>query len=101
MEVHEQSDNIITRLFKAKYYPHDDFMESRVGRNPSYMSHSTWSFKHVVRGGYKWSIVTNNNIPLWDHSWLGDKSFISNQSDHDLELKNLTMVDSMFNQTRI
>lgn len=76
-------------------------MESRIGQNPSYIWHSTWSFKHVVKRGYKWCIETGSNIPLWDHNQLGVMSFISNQSDHDLKLKDLKMVDLMFDQTRI
>lgn len=50
------SGNLITRLFKAKYFPNCDFFESSIGHNSYYVCRSIWSSKFVVGGGYKWSI---------------------------------------------
>ncbi|CAJ2636114.1 unnamed protein product [Trifolium pratense] len=66
--------NLITRLFKAKYFPRSDFLSSSIGHNPSYVWRSIWSAKFIVRGGYKWSIGTGYDIPVWDNRWVSDGS---------------------------
>ncbi|CAJ2637113.1 unnamed protein product [Trifolium pratense] len=64
--------NLITKFFKAKYFPKSDFLDSSIGHNPSYVWRSIWSAKFIVRGGYKWSIGTGNHIPVWNHKWSLD-----------------------------
>ncbi|GAU17355.1 hypothetical protein TSUD_232310 [Trifolium subterraneum] len=43
-------DTLVAKLFKAKYFPHSDFLESSIGHNPSYVWRSIWSSKFVVKG---------------------------------------------------
>ncbi|XP_058783721.1 uncharacterized mitochondrial protein AtMg00310-like [Vicia villosa] len=71
-------DNLVSRLYKARYFPNCDFLESAIGHNPSYVWRSIWSSKFVVRGGYRWSIGSGENISVWDHKWLYDSSSLVN-----------------------
>jgi hypothetical protein len=49
---------LITKLFKAKYFPNSDFFGSSIGHNPSYVWRSIWSAKIIVQEGCKWNIGT-------------------------------------------
>ncbi|KAK2456657.1 hypothetical protein QL285_004005 [Trifolium repens] len=93
-------DNLITRLFKVKYYPNSDFLNSSIGHNPSYVWRSIWSAKFVVRNGYKWSIGPGFDIPLWNQKWLSDGSDLQPPFNLDLELLNMTVSDMMVTNGR-
>ncbi|CAJ2643989.1 unnamed protein product [Trifolium pratense] len=85
--------NLITRLFKAKYFPNSDFLSSSIGHNPSYVWRSIWSAKFVVRTGYKWSIGTGHNIPIWDSRWLSDGSILSQPTNMHVNLADMRVSD--------
>ncbi|MCI04262.1 RNA-directed DNA polymerase (Reverse transcriptase) [Trifolium medium] len=70
-------DNLISKLFKAKYFPRSDFLNSSIGHNPSYVWWSIWSAKFIVRGGYKWSIRAGTTIPVWGQNWTADGSVLT------------------------
>ncbi|CAJ2645584.1 unnamed protein product [Trifolium pratense] len=85
--------NLITRLFKAKYFPRSDFLRSSIGHNPSYVWRSIWSAKFIVRGGYKWSIGTGYDIPVWDNRWVSDGSVFTRPLQLDPMLSYLNVSD--------
>jgi hypothetical protein len=39
-----KSESLITKLFKARYFPNCDFVEANIGHNPSYVWRSIWKF---------------------------------------------------------
>jgi len=55
------SESLVTRLFKARYFSKSDFLECNIGHNPSYVWPSIWSAKFVVCKGHKWCIDTGHN----------------------------------------
>jgi hypothetical protein len=63
-------NTLITKMFKARYFPNCDFFEASIGHNPSYVWRSIWSSKSVIKGGSRWSIGTGENINIWDQNWL-------------------------------
>jgi len=64
--------NIVTRLFKAKYFNKCDFLDSKIGHNPSYVWRNIWGAKRVVSEGYKWIIGLGIDICVWDQRLLMD-----------------------------
>jgi len=75
------AERLVSRLFKARYFPHTDFLNSRIGVNPSYVWRSIFSAKMVVQQGARWRIRTGANIPLFSVPWLKDgRSFTTNCS---------------------
>ena len=64
------SDALITKLLKAKYYPHSDFFSASLGHNPSYVWRSLWNTRDFIKRDLKWSIGTGENISevqaMWD-----------------------------------
>jgi hypothetical protein len=86
-------DALVTKLFKAKYFPRSDFLESSIGHNPSYVWRNIWSSKFVVKGGHHWNIGSGHNISFWDHNWLSDGTNINKPENLDPELSHITVAD--------
>ncbi|GAU35225.1 hypothetical protein TSUD_205010 [Trifolium subterraneum] len=85
--------SLITRLFKARYFPRSDFLQSNIGHNPSYVWRSIWSAKFIVRDGHKWSIGSGHNISIWDQKWLVNGAVISKPPNLAEELHHLNVSD--------
>ncbi|GAU38127.1 hypothetical protein TSUD_318140 [Trifolium subterraneum] len=60
---------------------------------PSYVWRSIWSAKFVVTNGYKWSIGTGHNIPLWGSRWITDGSILTIPNNADVNLSDMRVVD--------
>lgn len=63
---------LVTRVFKAKYFPQGDFLDDNIGHNPSYAWRSIWMSKSLVRDGICWCIGGGENIPVSNTPWLCD-----------------------------
>ena len=83
-------NNLVTKLFKAKCFPHNDFLESNVGHNPSFVWRNIWNAKSVVHSGYMWNIGSCHNI-LWEQNWLGDSTCLRKPNDIHPDLEYLTI----------
>jgi len=46
-------DTIVSRVFKAKYFPKGNFVDTKLGHNPSYVWRSIHASHVIVRGGLK------------------------------------------------
>ena len=44
--------SLLTRIFKAKYFPRRDFLEAHIGHNPSFTWRSIWSSQNLIKLGY-------------------------------------------------
>lgn len=60
-----QLDAMVTRFFKAKYFPRE-FLEAFRGSNPSYVWHSIWSSKPLLVERNRWSIGDGSQIHVWN-----------------------------------
>ncbi|PNX70610.1 ribonuclease H, partial [Trifolium pratense] len=65
-------NNLISHLFKARYFPRSDFLGANIGHNPSYVWRSIWSTKALIREGSRWCIGDGSSIPICAENWLGD-----------------------------
>ena len=44
-------NSLVARVYKAKYFPHDDILNSKKGNNPSYVWRSIHNSLDVIRKG--------------------------------------------------
>ncbi|KAL0310472.1 UNVERIFIED_CONTAM: putative mitochondrial protein [Sesamum calycinum] len=58
-------DSLLSRVLRARYFPHGQVLEASVGRNPSFTWRSILASQHVVRGGFRWCI--GNGRIVRDH----------------------------------
>jgi len=98
-----QVDNtsLVSRLFKARYFPQCDFLSSRLGANPSYVWRSVFSAKMVVKQGARWRIGSGASIPLIGAPWLKDGCSLSTQSPLYVALAHVKVQDIIEPSTKV
>ncbi|CAN1814412.1 Putative ribonuclease H protein At1g65750 [Linum perenne] len=93
-------DSLVTKIFKAKYFPKVDFLSATLRSNPSFAWHSILKTQSMLRNGFRWRIGDGKNISVWKDPWLkeDDRSYIVSPVVQDLE--NLRVADLWIPGTR-
>ncbi|XP_019179768.1 PREDICTED: uncharacterized protein LOC109174976 [Ipomoea nil] len=66
------TDSLVSRVYKARYYPNSNFPEETLGGNPSYCWRSIMAAKQLVCNGVRRRIETGTTTLIWEHPWLQD-----------------------------
>jgi len=74
-------DTIVTRIYKAKYFPKTDFLGACLGHSPSYIWRSIIASQVLVRGGQRWRIGNGKSNAIWTDPWLREdgNSYVSSE----------------------
>lgn len=59
-----------SRILKARYFPHTEFLNAPVGCRPSYVWRSIWGSRWVIEKGSKWIIGDGSGVNIWKDPWL-------------------------------
>ncbi|XP_060964770.1 uncharacterized protein LOC133033724 [Cannabis sativa] len=78
--VHESA--LVTRVFKARYFPKSSFLAAPLGNNPSYVWRSLFETKNLMLAGVRKSIASGLQTPILDVPWLPHEDCPFVQSDH-------------------
>jgi len=62
--------SLVSRIFKARYFPNNNFMPASLGHNPSYVWRSILKACFIVRGGAQWRIGSGASIPIINEPWM-------------------------------
>jgi ribonuclease HI len=90
------NDSLVSRIFKARYFPHGTYLTASLGHNPSYVWRSILQARFIVRGGARWCIGTGASIPLLNEPWLSEGGCI--EGDYDVQqLSAGPLVQSLIN----
>ncbi|KAL8113768.1 hypothetical protein AgCh_020895 [Apium graveolens] len=83
---------------KARYFPHTDFLNAKLGKNPSYMWRSIITAQDVVRKGCRRSIGTGKDTFVWKIPWLSciENGYVTIHMP--IELENIRVCDLMEEQ---
>lgn len=54
--------SLVAKIYKAKYYPHGDVFNSKLGSNPSYAWRSIFHSLEMIRKGTCWRVGTGRSI---------------------------------------
>ncbi|KAL8098499.1 hypothetical protein AgCh_031317 [Apium graveolens] len=65
-------ESLVARLYKARYYADSDFLNSKLGSNPSFIWRSISESKEVISAGSCWRIGTGTEIDILKQPWLND-----------------------------
>lgn len=65
-------DAIVSKIFKAKYFPNGDFLLAQLGHNLNFTWCSIWYSLSVLEKGCQWKIRTCCGIGVWKDPWLRD-----------------------------
>ena len=63
-------NSLVAQLYKAKYYPHGDVSNAKLGSSPSYTWRSIFNGLEVVRRGTWWRVGSGERIFIGEDKWL-------------------------------
>lgn len=66
----QQPSTLVSRLFKARYYPSSSFMLACKGSSPSYIWTSILAAKEFLCQSLVWRIGDGATVRVWEDSWL-------------------------------
>lgn len=69
-------NSLITRVFKAKYFLNDNFLNSQLGNSSSYVWKSIWAARGVLEKGLSWKVGTGLNISINYDAWIPDATIL-------------------------
>uniref|UniRef100_A0A803QJD1 Reverse transcriptase domain-containing protein n=1 Tax=Cannabis sativa TaxID=3483 RepID=A0A803QJD1_CANSA len=64
--------SLVSRIYKARYYPNGSFLSATLGHNPSFIWRSLLEAKDLVRSGARRSIGGGNSVSILFDPWLLD-----------------------------
>jgi hypothetical protein len=68
--------SLVSRIFKARYFPNNSYLTATIGHNPSYVWRSILRARFIVCGGARWSIGSGMTIHILGAPWLSNGEFI-------------------------
>ncbi|XP_057251673.1 uncharacterized mitochondrial protein AtMg00310-like [Beta vulgaris subsp. vulgaris] len=72
-------ESLLSRVMSAKYYPHGDVCQARLGYSHSYSWRSIWGAKSLVLEGLIWRVGDGTKIDIWSAPWVGVKKVDSSR----------------------
>lgn len=63
-------NSLCSRIIKARYYPKSDFLNAKLGCNPSFAWRSILSSKSLVEAGARRRIGNGQDTRIWGVPWL-------------------------------
>ena len=64
------TNSLVSRLIKARYYPHTNFLEAPLGHNPSVVWRSIWKARSIIDTDIIWRFGNGMNINVWQDPWI-------------------------------
>jgi ribonuclease HI len=93
--------SLVAKIFKEKYHPGEDFLESGLGRRPSFAWRSIWNAKKLLQQGLIWRVGDGSSIHIWHDRWIPKPSTYTIQSpirclDNEATVKELIDADTLW-----
>ncbi|KAA3488883.1 reverse transcriptase [Gossypium australe] len=64
-------DSLVAQVFKGKYFPENNFLDTRLGNSCSYVWRSIWATRNVLRKGLLWRVeLINCNNREWNRELI-------------------------------
>ncbi|KAL9443800.1 hypothetical protein AB3S75_017056 [Citrus x aurantiifolia] len=63
-------DSLVAQVLKARYYRHTDFMEVKVGSNPSFIWRSILRGREILQQGTRWRVGRGDKIQIMTSNWI-------------------------------
>uniref|UniRef100_A0A803R596 Reverse transcriptase zinc-binding domain-containing protein n=1 Tax=Cannabis sativa TaxID=3483 RepID=A0A803R596_CANSA len=86
-------DSLVSKVFKARYYPQGDYLSAELGSNPSFIWSSIFAAKDTVKLGLRKGIGSGLIVQITTDPWL--PSLDNNSNSQCPGLENFT-VNSLF-----
>lgn len=66
-------NSLLARVMKAKYYPHQGFLEARLGGRPSFAWRSILNSRELLQEGLIWQVGNGESIHIWHDPWVSNQ----------------------------
>lgn len=91
----QEKDSMLHKIYKAKYFPKVNFLESTLGNNPSYAFRDILEAKNLLIQGCRWRIGDGKSVKIWKDNWIpGHQALHKELSNMEIEVNEDT-VDSL------
>ncbi|CAN1844657.1 Putative ribonuclease H protein At1g65750 [Linum perenne] len=84
---------LVSRIYKAKYYPKGDFLSAIEGENSSYIWKSIWAAQKVIKAGYRWRLGSGKRAKVWGETWLREEAGLRVLPAREDELRDMVVSD--------
>lgn len=76
-------EKLVSRIYKARYYPQGNFLNAKIGSNPSFIWWNFHESQSVIRKGIGCRVGNRMSINIKDDPWLPeiDDATIQTKSD--------------------
>ncbi|KAK5794835.1 hypothetical protein PVK06_036085 [Gossypium arboreum] len=88
--------SLLARALKARYFKDGDFLNSSLGRLPSFTWQSIWAARGLLLKGLGWRIRSGQKASIWVDVWIpGDDNLrIQNMNNNQCLIKVADLVDA-------
>lgn len=66
----EQPNSLVHRVYKAKYFAKELFLNAQVARKPTYVWRSIMAARDVIKKGSWWYIGNGRKVHIWNDRWI-------------------------------
>ncbi|KAK6152121.1 hypothetical protein DH2020_014756 [Rehmannia glutinosa] len=66
----QDSESLLAKSLKAKYFPRNNFLNATIGYNPSYTWRSIIAGRNIILKGIRWNIGSGDGVRVWHDPWL-------------------------------
>ncbi|KAL6500925.1 hypothetical protein OROHE_025122 [Orobanche hederae] len=87
--------SLVSRIYKARYYPHSSYLDADIGNNPSYVWRSIIESQALVKGGIVRRIGNGYKTDIWKHPWLPDRLNPYVETEMPIQLAGATVASLM------
>ncbi|CAN1315690.1 Putative ribonuclease H protein At1g65750 [Linum perenne] len=86
-------DALATRVFKARYFPDEDFLSAPLGNGPSYAWQSIRETQELLARGVRWRVGDGTKISVWGDNWLKNENNPQVSTPPEATLQGLVVCD--------
>ena len=66
----ENPRSLVHRVYKAKYFSKDPFLQAKLGKRPSYAWRSILAVKEIIVKGSRWCVGNGQKVHIWEDRWI-------------------------------
>jgi hypothetical protein len=88
-----EPDKLVSRVFKARYFPRTSLFDAKIGANPSYAWRSIWNSRDVLINGCRWKIGDGRKIKVMTEPWIRGEESLWLQSPQPQSMYDLFVND--------
>ncbi|XP_019164365.1 PREDICTED: uncharacterized protein LOC109160532 [Ipomoea nil] len=87
------TDSLVSKVYKARYYPNQPFTDAILGNNPSHCWRSIMAAKGLICSGVRRRIGNGFSTSVWGHPWLQDEDDPMIQTEMPPQLSNARVIN--------